>query len=204
MEVRRRRDCSCSQSFCPSKSWEVLGMPTLGIMEGEDSPCPSLSPLLQGPVPFMWRNWGDQSEQELRAAGAHEGWASPAPCTVPQPSLLQAGPPPRGDPGLVTAPRWHRTHRAISTCPQQHHCQGCGDEGAAFPSLFPSLPPSLAVPIPTLCSSLPFPVPGWQTDAVPQPNPGCHRKMALLLLPVLPPPLRRQAVPECERKLLRR
>uniref|UniRef100_A0A8D2MSZ9 Charged multivesicular body protein 1A n=1 Tax=Zonotrichia albicollis TaxID=44394 RepID=A0A8D2MSZ9_ZONAL len=85
-----------------------------------------------------------------------------------------------------------------------------GAEGAAFPSLpFPSLPfPSLpffhpfpAVPVPSPSLPMPIspcPVPGWQAGAVPQPNPECHRKMMapLLLLPVLPPPLPRRAVPE--------
>lgn len=123
------------------------------------------------------------------------------PAPFPSPRGDKLGPLKWETPGL--SPRRGGTTPLLPSAPA-HSRLTAGDEGAAFPSLFPSLPPSLAVPIPCLCSSLPFPVPGWQTGAAPQPNSGCHRKMALLLLPVLPPPLRRQAVPECERKLLRR
>lgn len=79
------------------------------------------------------------SEQLEPSSPPRWSWASPAPCTVPQPSWGQAGPP-EGRPRVC-----HRTHPAMSTGPQQPHCQGrgCGDEGAAFPVPIPSLSPSL-------------------------------------------------------------
>lgn len=65
-----------------------LGVPVLGVLEDKDNCLPPLLPLLQGPVPLMWPNRGDQGEQELGAAGAQ----LPSPLELGQPSSLHRSP----------------------------------------------------------------------------------------------------------------
>lgn len=163
----------------------LLPEPLPGQELGKDSGCPlwgccrTRTPL--SPCCHCCRDLS----RATRVSRSSEQLEPSSPCTVPRPSW--------GHPELVTAPRWHHTHPAISTCPQQPQCQrqGCGDEGAAFPSL------PVPVPIPSPCPA------GRGAPRLSQ-IPAATGRWLLLLLPVLPPPLRTQPVPECERKLLRR
>lgn len=168
-----------------------LGVPTLGILEDEDSPLP----LLQGPEPFMWPN---QSGQELGAA---------------EPQLPASFPSPHGGKLGPSGLSLHRggTAPILPSAPAQGSLTA--RDGAVGMGVQPSLP--FLIPSSLPCSHFPrslgyLPCPHCLPRArlahehcasakprMPQ------EETSLLPLPVLPPPLR-QAVPECERKLLRR
>lgn len=153
-EGERDCSCSCSQSLCPSRSWEVAW----GAHSGDSGGQGQLpSPLLQGPVPFVWPNRGtrlSRSWEQLQPSSLpHSGWASPAPSTVPSP------------PGDNLGPReeiraCHRTEVAPHPCCHQHlpTASSMGGTGlrvqpslpflVPFPAPVPS--PSLSIPIPSL------------------------------------------------------
>lgn len=143
-------------------------MPTLGILEDEDSPLP----LLQGPEPFMWPN---QSGQELGAA---------------EPQLPASFPSPHGGKLGPSGLSLHRggTAPILPSAPAQGSLTA--RDGAVGMGVQPSLPYSRLFPLPFPVPIFPvpwdifpvptaFPVPGWHTSTVLQPSPECHRKRHL-------------------------
>lgn len=98
-----------------------LGVPVLGVLEDKDNCLPPLPPLLQGPVPLMWPNRGDQGEQELGVAGAQLS----SPLELGQPSSLHRSPAlvgtswaSRGEtPGLSPHPSCHEHRPTAASLP---------------------------------------------------------------------------------------
>lgn len=199
LELRRRKGPLLFPESVPIQELgSGSGYPLRGFWRAQTSPFSHCHHSCRDLSPSCGRTGGtrmSRSSEQLHSSSfpIRAGPAQlPAPFPIPRGDKLS---PREATPGLSP-------HRG-DTAPT--HSSLTARAGAAGLRVQPSLPcshPCRTYSLPVLIP--PFPVPGWHTGSVPQPNPECHRKMVLLLLPVLPPPLPRQAVPECERKLLRR